>query len=159
MIEKFNPKHISLRVRIVVILVALVFTTIAGGVATIWYADATSSLFTSVIGRDIPSLETAEELETALAMQKGFTAYFFQDGNPDWLKQLEQSQKVFEQVLKKAREYARTEAAWGVLNKIESEYLIYKNTRKEVIQHFQKGEKKSGLNLLTGKPKPVFNHP
>ena len=149
MVEKFNPKHISLRVRIVVILVALVFTTIAGGVATIWYADATGSLFTSVIGRDIPSLETAEELETALAMQKGFTAYFFQDGNPDWLKQLEQSQKVFEQVLKKAREYARTEAAWGVLNKIESEYLIYKNTRKEVIQHFQKGEKKSGLNLLT----------
>ncbi|MGC1401803.1 MAG: ATP-binding protein [Thermodesulfobacteriota bacterium] len=147
MVEKFNPKHISLRVRIVVILVALVFTTIAGGVATIWYADATSSLFTSVIGRDIPSLETAEDLETALAMQKGFTAYFFQDGNPDWLKQLDQYQQVFEEVLKKAREYARTEAAWGVLNKIESEYLLYKNTRKEVIQHFQKGEKESGLLL------------
>lgn len=147
MVEKFNPKHISLRVRIVVILVALVFTTIGGGVATIWYADATGSLFTGVIGRDIPSLETAQELEIALAMQKGFTAYFFQDGNPDWLKQLDEYQKVFEEVLKKAREYARTDATWGVLNKIESEYLLYKNTRKEVIQHFQKGEKEAGLLL------------
>ena len=147
MVEKFSPKHISLRVRIIVILVAMVFTTIGGGVATIWYADATGSLFTRVIGRDIPSLETAQELEIALAMQKGFTAYFFQDGNPDWLKQLDDSQKVFEEVLKKAREYSRTEATWGVLNKIESEYLLYKNTRKEVIQYFQKGEKEAGLLL------------
>ncbi len=148
MLNKFNLKHISLRARIIIVLFALVITTIGGGAATVWYADATGSLLNSIFSRDIPSLETAEELETALAMQKGFAAYFLQDGNPDWLKQLEVSQKSFEVILKKAREYARSEATWKILNQIESEYLFYKNSRREVIQHIQRGEKEPGLRLL-----------
>ncbi len=121
-------KQISLRARIIILLIALVLTTIGGGLATIWYAETTGSLFTSILDRDILSFQVAEEMETALVMQKGFTTYYFQDGNPDWLKQLETYQKTFEEKLKKAREYARMETAWGVLGKIESEYLHYKSS-------------------------------
>lgn len=148
MVYRFSPKNISLRARILIILIALVLTTLGGGLATLWYAEATGSLFTSVIDRDIVSLQVAEELETALAMQKGFAAYYLQDGNPDWLRQLDEYQKIFENILKKAREYARTEASWAILNKIESEFLSYKNRRMEVIHLIHRGEKETGLKLL-----------
>jgi len=140
-------KHISLRARIIVLLVSLIFTTIGGGLATIWYADTIGSLFTSVIDRDILSFQIAEEMETALVMQKGYTTYFFQDDNPEWLKQLGHHQKVFEEKLEKAREYARMETAWGLLSKIESEYLQYKSARGEVVRLYQSGKKESGIRL------------
>jgi signal transduction histidine kinase len=140
-------KQISLRARIIILLISLVLTTIGGGLATIWYAETTGSLFTSILDRDILSFQVAEEMETALVMQKGFITYYFQDGNPDWLKQLETYQKTFEEKLGKAREYARMETAWGVLGKIESEYLHYKSSRQEVIHLYQNGEEESGIKI------------
>lgn len=141
-------KNISLRARIAVLLIALIATTIGGGLTTIWYADAVGSLFTSVIDRDIASFELAEEMETALVMQKGLTSYYFQDGNPHWLRQLALYQKSFEEKHKKAREYARMEAVWKILSKIESEYLKNKTARSQVIHLLQIGEKDAGLKLL-----------
>lgn len=141
-------KNISLRVRIGILLIALVVTTIGGGLATIWYAEAIGSLFTTVIDRDIASFQTAEELESALIMQKGLTSYYYQDGNPDWLKRLAHYQMAFEEKLDKAREFARTEAAWESLRKIEREYLQNKNDRSQVVELYQKGEKEAGIKRL-----------
>jgi signal transduction histidine kinase len=149
MVKRLIPmlKKISLRTRIVILLIALVSTTIGGGLATIWYAENIGSLFTSVIDRDILSFQVAEELETALVMQKGYTTYYFQDGNAEWLEQLETYQKTFEEKIRKAREYARMEMDWGLLSKIESEYLQYKSDRQEVIHLYQTGEEQSGIKL------------
>jgi signal transduction histidine kinase len=149
--------NISLRARIVVLLVALISITIGVGLATIWYADAVSSLFISVIDRDVASYELADDLESALAMQKGLTSYYFQDGDPDWLRQLAQYQKSFEEKLKKAREYARMEAVWNILSKIESEYLKNKSTRSQVIGLYQIGEKEAGLKLLQETRRQFFS--
>jgi signal transduction histidine kinase len=138
---------ISLRARIIILLIALVLTTIGGGLVTIWYAENIGSLLSSIIDRDILSFQVAEEMETALVMQKGYTTYYFQDGDQDWLKKLETYQKTFEEKLGKAREYARMETAWGLLSKIESEYLHYKSARQEVIHLYQIGEEESGIKL------------
>jgi signal transduction histidine kinase len=142
-----NYRYLSLRARIVVILFALVLITIGGGVATIWYADTIDTLFTSIIDRDIVSLQVAEELEIALIMQKGLTTYYFQDSNPGWVKQLDQYQKAFEENLGKARETERLKAAWGLLSQIESQYLRYKGDRRQVIHLYQTGGKEAGIKL------------
>jgi signal transduction histidine kinase len=153
-ISKLNA--ISLRTRIIVLLIALVSTTIGGGLATIWYADTVGSLFTSVIDQDVASFELAEELEYTLVMQKGLTSYYFQDGDSDWLRQLAHYQMTFEDKLKKAREYARTEEVWKLLSRIESEYLKNKNARSEVIQLYQKGQREAGLKLLKESRRQFF---
>ncbi len=140
-------RQISLRARIIILLIALVLTTIGGGLATIWYAENIGSLFTSVIDRDILAFKAAEEMEIALVMQKGYTTYFFQDGNAEWLRQLEMYQKTFEEKIGKGREYARMETDWGLLSKIESEYLQYKSARQEVILLYQSGQEKAGIKL------------
>jgi signal transduction histidine kinase len=154
-ISKLN--QISLRTRLIVLLIALISTTIGGGLATIWYADAVGSLFTTVIDRDVASYELAEDLESGLVMQKGLTSYYFQDGDPDWVSQLALYQKSFEEKLKKAWEYARTEAVWKVLSKIESEYLKNKSARNQVIHFYQIGQKEDGLKLLKETRRQFFS--
>jgi signal transduction histidine kinase len=147
LISKYG--NISLRARVGVILIALVLITIAGGVTTIWYAETIDTLLTSVLDRNIVSFQVAEELEIALVMQKGFATYYFQDGNPEWLKQLDQHQKAFEGKLKKARDTERLKASWGILSRIEAQYLRYKGDRRQVIRHYQTGEKEAGIRLHT----------
>jgi signal transduction histidine kinase len=147
-VKKGISRHFSLRVRVTLLLTALVFTTIAGGIITIWYADTIGTLFNSIIKQDILLFESAEDLETTLAMQKGLTSYYFQDQDPEWLRQLAHYQKLFEDNLREAREQSRQQAAWAILSKIESEYLKNKATRQEVIRLYQGGDKSSGLKLL-----------
>lgn len=141
-------RHLSLRARVSILLVALVLITISGGVLTMWYADTVGSLFNAVVYQDIILFESAEELESALAMQKGLTSYYFQDQDPEWLRQLENYQKLFEEKLKKVRELTRMPAAWALLSTIESEYLKNKAARREALYLYDIGEKTEGLKRI-----------
>ena len=109
-------KRLSLRSRIILILAALVLTTLGGGLVTMWHTEAMDSLLTSLIDKNVASFQAAAELESALLMQKGFTTYYFLDGDPEWLKQLAQYQQEFQDWLQKARRSAYTEAMGEIIN-------------------------------------------
>jgi len=137
-------KRISLRARILLLLVALVLTSIVGGLVAMWHTHQMDHLFTSVIDTDVIGLQAAEELETALVRQKGLTTYYFLDGNPDWLKQLEQLNESFNTWLNKARVSALTGKERSILSQIESEYLRYVFARDQVIKLYKAGERDAG---------------
>jgi signal transduction histidine kinase len=137
-------KRLSLRNRIILILAALVLTTLGGGLISMWHTYRMGHLFTSVIDSAVMGLQAAEELETALVRQKGLTTYYFLDGNPDWLSQLKQLNESFHTWLKKARNSARTDNERSILNQIESEYLRYIFARDQVIQLYQAGKREAG---------------
>jgi signal transduction histidine kinase len=137
-------KRLSLRNRIILILAALVLTTLGGGLISMWHTYRMGHLFTSVIDSAVMGLQAAEELETALVRQKGLTTYYFLDGNPDWLSQLKQLNESFHTWLKKARNSAHTDNERSILNDIESEYLRYVFARDQVIQLYQAGKREAG---------------
>jgi len=137
-------KRLSLRSRIILILAALVLTTLGGGLISMWHTYRMGHLFTSVIDTAVMGLQAAEELETALVRQKGLTTYYFLDGNPDWLNQLEELNESFNTWLKKARNSAQTDNERSILNQIESEYLRYIFARDQVIQLYQAGKREAG---------------
>ena len=83
-------KQISLRARILLLLVALVSSSLVGGLVAMWHTDRMDHLFTSVIDTDVIGLQAAVKLETSLVRQKGLTTYYFLDGNSEWLEQLKQ---------------------------------------------------------------------
>jgi signal transduction histidine kinase len=126
------------------ILAALVLTTLGGGLVTMWHTYQMGHLFTSVMDSAVMGLQAAEELETALVRQKGLTTYYFLDGNPDWLSQLEELRESFHTWLKKARSSAQTNNERNILNQIESEYLRYVFARDQVIELYQAGKRKAG---------------
>jgi signal transduction histidine kinase len=137
-------KRLSLRSRIILILAALVLTTLGGGLISMWHTYRMDRLFTSVLDNAVIGLQAAEELEVALVRQKGLTTYYFLDGNPDWLKQLEQLNESFNIWLMRARSSAQTNNERNILNQIESEYLRYVFARDQVIELYQAGKRKAG---------------
>jgi signal transduction histidine kinase len=79
-----------------------------------------------------------------LVRQKGLTTYYFLDGNPDWLKQLEQLNESFNTWLMKARSSVQTDNQRSILNQIESEYIHYAYARDEVIELYRAGKREAG---------------
>ncbi len=140
-------KRLSLRSRIFLILAALVLTTLAGGLVTIWHNEAMDSLFVSLVDKNVASFQAAEELGTALLMQKGYATYFFLDGNPDWLKQLEKYNQAFQEWLQKARKSSYTDSMKEIINQIEAQYQHYADSRNEVIALYQAGQREAGARL------------
>src|SRR4030042_6800675 len=111
-------KRLSLRARILVLLIALVLTTIGGGVVTLWHNAAMDSLRTSLVEKNVASFHAAEELENSLLQQKGYLTYYFLDGNPAWLQEIERYNRSFEDWLAKARKKGHTHALREIIGQI-----------------------------------------
>jgi len=140
-------KRISLRAKIFIILTGLVLTTLLGGSVTMFLVYRIGLLSNSVINHDIVALNAAQELDSALVMQKGLLTYYFLDGNPEWLDQLEKHRATFEELLKKARDSSYTQTQRDILNQIDSRYIRYSYMRDQVIALYKKGERDSGYSL------------
>jgi signal transduction histidine kinase len=140
-------KRLTLRARIFLLLTALVLTTLGGGLVTLWHTEAMDSLLTSLIDKNVASFHAAEALENSLLMQRGFTTYFFLDGNPDWLHQLNQYHLAFQDWLQKARKSAYTQPMTEIIDQIESNYQQYRDSRAQVIKLYQEGKREEGAKL------------
>jgi signal transduction histidine kinase len=140
-------KRLSLRARILILLIALVLTTIGGGLVTLWHNEATDSLLTSLLEKNVASYHAAEELQTALLQQRGYLTYYFLDGNPEWLKEIERYNRTFEEWLEKARKSAYTEAMREIIAQIDGQYHQYVMARERVIALYREGKKEAGAKL------------
>ena len=140
-------KRLSLRARILVLLIALVLTTIGGGVVTLWHNEAMDSLLTSLIDKNVASYHAAEELENALLQQKGYLTYYFLDGNPAWLQEIERYNGIFEDWLEKARKSAYTEAMREIIGQIDAQYHQYVINRERVINLYREDKREAGAKL------------
>ncbi len=144
---KIRWKRLTLRARIILLLTALVCTTLLGGLVTLWHTRAMDALLGSLIDKNMASFQAANELEASLLQQKGFSTYYFLDGNLEWLKQMEQHEQAFQGWLDKARKSAYTEAMNDVLREIDQGYRAYTKSRQEVIDLYKKGEREAGAEL------------
>jgi signal transduction histidine kinase len=140
-------KRLSLRTRILVLLIALMLTTVGGGLVTLWHNEAMESLLTSLIDKNVASYHAAEELESALLQQKGYLTYYFLDGNLDWLKEIERYNRKFEDWLEKARTTAYTVPMKEIISQIGAEYHRYVIARERVINLYQEGKREGGAKL------------
>jgi signal transduction histidine kinase len=140
-------KYISLRARIFLLVGALIFTALVGGLVTIWHTGATDDLFTTLIDKNISSFQAAEGLEIALLSQKGYLTYYFLDGNPEWLQKLKENHQSFLQWLTKAHNSATTPVMTEILNKIDPKYKDYIARREEVINLYKTGNRDQGAKL------------
>ncbi len=140
-------KRLSLRARILILLIALVLTTIGGGLVTLWHNEATDFLLTSLMEKNVASYHAAEELQTALLQQRGYLTYYFLDGNPEWLKEIERYNRTFEDWLEKARKSAYTEAMREIIAQIDGQYHQYVIARERVIALYREGKREAGAKL------------
>ena len=140
-------KKISLRLRIYSVLAFLVLITVLGGLVMVWYTYRMEGLLTDLIDENLAAYQRAEALETALANQKGYVTYFFQDGDPEWLKELRSHRAFFQSRLDETKSFARSDTQREIIHRIETEYLLYVTLKDQVIQHYVAGERDLGMRL------------
>lgn len=140
-------KLMSLSTRVLVLLCALVLVSVGGGMISMFHSYLMDRVFSTIIESDIEALQAAQELRTALVMQKGYVTYYFQDGDPDWLDELEKYHLAFDSWLRRARQWAVTDAEREILNQIDSEYIRYCHSRDAVIELYREGKSAEGFKL------------
>lgn len=140
-------KKISLRIRIYIILTALIFITFTGGLVMVWYTYRIEGLFTDIIDKNIAAFQVAEALEIALVNQKGFVTYFFMDGDPEWLRQLGEYRQLFKDRIKDASSLVETEKQKESLKILEDEYERYIELKDQVIFFYKSGNRDEGAKI------------
>jgi signal transduction histidine kinase len=140
-------KKVSLRWRVLVIVLALVVAALAGGLFTLQYVNKTGAILTSMMDRDVTALQVAQELEAALVMHKGLVTYYVQDGDSRWLEELERYRGEFQRWLERARQSAHLEGEREVLERIASEYLFYVHARDQVLRLYGIGEREAAVQI------------
>ncbi len=129
------------------ILAALVFITLMGGLVMVWYTYRIENLLSSIINRNLAAYQAAEALETALVNQKGFVSYYFLDGDPDWLRQLGEYRQIFKERLNSAHSLAENQQQKEAINLLDTEYKLYISSKDRVIAHYKAGEREIGAKL------------
>jgi signal transduction histidine kinase len=137
----------GLRSRIYLLLASLVLITFLGGLIMVWYTYRMDTLLSYVIDRNLRAFQVAVALETALVNQKGFVTYYFQDGDPHWLRELEGYRRVFRDRISEARLSFETPDQEAAIDLIETEYRRYVYRQDQVIAQYKAGEREAGAAL------------
>jgi signal transduction histidine kinase len=109
---------------------------------------STQKVFLNTMRDNVSSLKAAEELELALLSQKGFLANYFLDGDPVWIKKLEEKKANFEDWLKKATDAALTPPEKNIIKDINLLYKTYESERYRAKQLFESGNLQGAKNIL-----------
>lgn len=118
----------------------MVAISAGASVMIIWYTVHIEKMLTTIIDHNIAAFGNAESLENALINQKGFVSYYFLDGDPQWLQQLNQYRQIFEQRLTVAKNLAQGSTQKEALNHIELRYRSYVVLKDQVIAQFNAGQ-------------------
>lgn len=139
--------RLSLRRRILAILAAIFLITVCGGLLMVWTTDRMEEILREINDRELPALQSAEALESALIHQKGFLTYFLIDGNPAWILELERYRRAFAEQLARVVHAAQTAEEQETMRQLESEYRLYVAKKDRVIELYQAGDGAAGAEL------------
>jgi signal transduction histidine kinase len=138
--------NISLRSRLLILIIILVLINIAGSIGTIAYTYRTQKIYSDILDQNVTAFKAAQMLETELILQKGLVTYFFLTKNAKWLEQLNTHDAEFREWLSIARDVSNIDEARPIINEIESRYIRYVFDRAQVIDLYKKGEQEEGVS-------------
>ena len=132
-------------------------TVLAGAMGGLWGTRQTDRLLSSVVEKDLVLYQISQEMELALANQKGYLTYYFVDGNVKWLKSLGEYRKMFQQRFDQARSFDLNSQQKAVLDRIGENYGVYIETKDVAIEKYSSGKGGPGaISDLHEKQRDVF---
>ena len=129
------------------LLAAILLVTLSGAAVMVWYSYRIEGLLTAITDENLVAFQSAESLEIALVNQKGFVSYYFLDGNPDWLIQLEEYRRVLSEQLGQVLALTQSPEQKQTIRRIAEEYDHYIKEKDKVINYYKAGEVKFGSKL------------
>ncbi len=105
-------------------------------------------IFLSTMRDNVAAIKAAEELELALLSQKGFLSNYFLDGNPVWIKKLEEKKVNFSEWLNKVSDTALTSREKEIVKDIKKLYDLYESERYKAKRLYDLGKIRSAKRIL-----------
>lgn len=105
-------------------------------------------VFLNTMRDNVAALKAAEELELALLSQKGFLANYFLDGDPTWIKKLEEKKANFLDWLNEASDAALTPPEKDIIEDIRRLYKTYESERYKAKQLYESGDIQGAKDIL-----------
>jgi signal transduction histidine kinase len=146
----------SLRTKIASIFGVMAVIVLAGGVSMLWYSYQIDRLLGSMVEKEIVLYKTAQDMELALANQKGFLTYYFVDGDGKWLKSLGRYREMFNQCLERASSVQLTDGQRQTLNRIDHEYHDYIGAKDRAIANYKHGTMQGSISNQHERQRDVF---
>lgn len=147
---------LSLRSRISYIFMVMVIIVAVGGGSMFWYTNQIDTMVVSMVDKEFVLYKTAQDMELALANQKGFLTYYLVDGNGKWLKALGQYRQMFYQLLEEAQDLDLTAQQRHSLEIIAEKYSTYAKAKDKAIENYQTNKSQSDISSLHEKQREVF---
>ena len=98
---------------------------------------------------NLPSLRAADELEVALLEQRGLiSSYILDNGNPRWIKELQNQKPAFDDCYAAARRTAIVSEEFKILDELLAAYRRYDAKRAEAVRIFQQGDAEGARTML-----------
>lgn len=134
---------ISLRTKLICIFASMAFIVLVCISAMLWHTYQVNNMLDQVIQEDLVLHKIAQEMELALANQKGFLTYYFVDGNDKWLHTLDKYKNIFRHNLDQALTLELNKKQRDILDRIALEYSNYRQEKDSAIVNY-KAEVNSG---------------
>lgn len=149
---------LSLRSKITCIFSVIAVIVLAGGCSLFWYTYQTDRSVSAMVDREIFLYKAVQDMELALANQKGFLTYYFVDGDQKWLSALATYRQLFSESLEKATSHKLTPANREALELIREKYQDYIAAKDRVIDQYKRGIHPETILAAHEKQRDAFFH-
>lgn len=149
-------RTLSLRAKIICIFIAMTAIVLAGEGVMVWYTYRIDTMFDTMVEKEFLLYRTAQDMEIALANQKGLLTYYLVDGDGKWLKSLGQHRQLFNQYLERARAMQLNDRQQRMIDRIDRQYDEYTAAKDIAIENYQSIAKLGSISSLHEKQREVF---
>lgn len=147
---------ISLRARLIGIFAAMTLIVLICSIGLLWNTYQVDAMLGRVVQKDLVLYKIAQDMELALANQKGFLTYYFVDGDAKWLDSLNNYREIFRNSLDRARPLILNTRQRSTLQKIDEQYSHYLKAKDTAIENYQKGATEQTISGPHEKQRDVF---
>ena len=147
---------LSLRSKIIYIFSIIAVMVLAGGGSLFWYTFQTDRSIVMMIEREIFLYKAAQDMELALANQKGFLTYYFLDGDEKWLSALATYRQMFSESLERANSLNLAKENREAIDTISLKYHDYIAAKDKVVENYKRGIHPDTISASHQKQRDAF---
>lgn len=150
------PFSLSLRTKIALIFTTMAAIVLSGGVSMLWYTYQVDTMHRTMVNKEFVLYKTAQDMELALANQRGFLTYYFVDGEGKWLESLGEYRQVFKQSLEQVSSLPLNSRQKETLDLINVQYSSYIDAKDVAIENYKAATSRESISSFHEKQRDVF---
>lgn len=147
---------LSLRAKIIGIFIAMIVIVLVGEGGMLGYAYRMDKMLGTMVEKEFLLYRLAQDMELALANQKGLLTYYLVDGDGKWLKALGQQRERFNRYLEQAKIMTLNAEQQEMIARIGEKFAEYAAAKDVAIETYKGSSNLGSISNLHEKQREIF---